>query len=397
MRQGLPNNYRISGYTIVKQVGEGGFAYTYLIKNDGGEFFILKELFPQEIVLRSNDFTVRMDMDGSEHRAAWEASIDNFKDEARALRGLNIDTVPQLIDSFSANNTLYIVQNYVDGQELDELTNTFQKLSDKKKNEYAHYLLRHLLNTLSDVHDEGILHRDIKPSNIIIRRNDEVPVLIDFGGVRFQIGGHTYRFNKRIWSPGFSSPEQISTQGMEQSQSSDLYALAATMYALMFSSVPPDASERMIKDTARKFASLESTYDSAFLQSLECAFHLDRDKRFKTAEEWVSTLVELEFKSKKYSEYAIDISKSKPVFIGREPGIGGVALKTSNRNVSRRHLEVRKVNKSYLLIDHSTNGTWLIDRNGKKTKVISSRKIDSLDYSVDLAGDILELNKLINI
>ena len=395
MRFGLPNNYRIANYTVIDQVGEGGFAYTYRIKNDRGGTYILKELFPQEIVQRMDNYFVQVNTDNPDFKQAWDSSVANFKDEAKALRDLNIDTIPRLVDSFAANGTLYIVQNFIDGQALNELIPEFQKLPNQKKNAYARYLLRHLLNTLSDVHNEGILHRDIKPSNIIIRRGDEIPILIDFGGVRFQIGGRTYHFNKRVWSPGFSSPEQISTQGMEQSESSDLYSLAATMYQLIFNERPPDSSARINDNYSRRFSELNQIYDEALLESIERAFSLKREDRFRTADEWVSTLAELDYKSIKGADSKFDISKVKPTYIGRDPGPGGIKLDTRNTAISRRHLEIRKLLDGYLLIDHSTNGTWLTDDKGQRTKVLGNTKIDSLNYVIDLAGDQFKLNELL--
>ena len=62
-----------------------------------------------------------------------------------------------------------------------------------------------LLNGLREVHSHKLLHLDLKPSNIYLR-NDNTPVLIDFGAARQTLASDQPML-KPMYTPGFASPE----------------------------------------------------------------------------------------------------------------------------------------------------------------------------------------------
>lgn len=397
MSEVLPNGYQISGFTVTRQVGAGGFAYTYLVETRQGHRYILKELFPRGVVYRGEQLDIRVKPGEAEFADIWENSIANFKQEATALHHLGIETIPRLIDLFRANGTYYLVQEFVDGDSMEALTKDFHhRLSDRSKQIYADQFLRSLLNTLSALHQEGILHRDIKPSNIIVRNSDEMPVLIDFGGVRFQIGGVTYDFQNRVWSPGYSSPEQISTKGIEQSESSDLYALAATFYNLLFAKQPPDSAKRLVNVDEQYFhPALAENYEPGFLKALDKAFMLEREDRFRTANEWLHTVWGGGGQMAAQAGVSQHHARGASIMIGRDPGVGGIMLDVSDPAISRKHLEVTAIDSGYLLTDYSSNGSWLIDSDGTTRKIDPSVTVPTLEVDVNLAGYIYRLSDLV--
>ncbi|NOQ35588.1 MAG: protein kinase, partial [Methylococcaceae bacterium] len=230
----LPTATQLASYRIIRLIGCGGFAYTYLVENNERQRFVLKELFPCGIMVRNHDGSIGLHSSQTEELEIWQSAVNNFCTEARVLRQINIPSIPQLVDTFQANNTYYIVQEWILGESLEKIGVNLPTNQREDKITFVEHLLHSLLDTLKAIHNEGILHRDIKPANIMIQDSDRSPILIDFGGVRLQIGGVTRNFNERIWSLGYSSPEQLSTQGIEQTQSSDLYSLAACFYFLLF-------------------------------------------------------------------------------------------------------------------------------------------------------------------
>ncbi|RMF26507.1 MAG: hypothetical protein D6756_03575, partial [Cyanobacteria bacterium J083] len=95
---------------------------------------------------------------------------------------------------------------------------------------------------LQYIQAKGIIHRDIKPDNIILRENDNMPVLIDFGAVRESMGtvisssGNTTS-SIVIGTPGFMPPEQGVGRPVF---SSDLYALGLTAIYLLTGKMPQE-------------------------------------------------------------------------------------------------------------------------------------------------------------
>ncbi|MEN8185325.1 MAG: bifunctional serine/threonine-protein kinase/formylglycine-generating enzyme family protein, partial [Myxococcota bacterium] len=87
------------------------------------------------------------------------------------------------------------------------------------------------LDALVHAHNLGVHHHDLKPSNILLTRAGSTKIC-DFGLARL-IGRQMASRNSAGFvagSPAFLSPERI--RGEDGDHRSDLYALAATMYAL---------------------------------------------------------------------------------------------------------------------------------------------------------------------
>lgn len=121
----------------------------------------------------------------------------------------------------------YLVQEYIDGQTLEEellQEGNFSEIGVKQ-------ILTDILPVLQFIHEKGIIHRDIKPSNIMRRRDGRL-FLLDFGAVKLitnSPGGNAG--STGIYSMGFAPPEQMS--GSQVFPSTDLYALSVTLITLL--------------------------------------------------------------------------------------------------------------------------------------------------------------------
>jgi serine/threonine-protein kinase len=135
------------------------------------------------------------------------------------------------------NKFFYLVQEYIDGQTLEE---TLERTGTFSEAEITQLLLE-ILPVLKFVHESGSIHRDIKPSNII-RRRDGVYYLLDFGAVKqvtsgAAVGAQPGR-STGIYSMGFAPPEQM--RGDRVYPATDLYALAVTCVMLLTGKDPAD-------------------------------------------------------------------------------------------------------------------------------------------------------------
>lgn len=128
----------------------------------------------------------------------------------------------------------YIVQEFIDGHNLEEELQTQGQFSEAQALE----VLQEILKVLKFVHSTGSIHRDIKPSNIMRHRDGRL-FLLDFGAVSTAAaGGGSPGQSTGIYSMGFAPPEQMS--GAQVYPSTDLYALAVTVITLLTGKDPAE-------------------------------------------------------------------------------------------------------------------------------------------------------------
>ncbi|MDY7022158.1 MAG: serine/threonine-protein kinase, partial [Cyanobacteriota bacterium] len=128
----------------------------------------------------------------------------------------------------------YIVQEYIEGQDLEEELEAQGQYSEEQVRE----ILQEVLNILDFIHDQNVIHRDIKPSNIMRDRKGRL-YLLDFGAVK-QITQQAKTSGKStgIYSIGYAPPEQV--RGYHVFPSTDLYALAVTCIVLLTGKEPEE-------------------------------------------------------------------------------------------------------------------------------------------------------------
>ena len=171
---------RVRDYQIGEMLGIGGFAITYeayhLLL---GKHFAIKEYFPAGAAKRLADGAVGPRTETSK-KEQFDRGLERFLKEAQTLVAISHSNVVQVRDVFVEDGTGFMVMDFVDGETLEATV--------LSKGPMALQQVRHLLDRLSDglqhVHSSGFLHRDIKPSNIIVRAQDNEPVLIDFGAAK---------------------------------------------------------------------------------------------------------------------------------------------------------------------------------------------------------------------
>lgn len=225
-------------YIIGKVLGFGGFGVTY-IGWDGRleQKVAIKEYLPSEFSTRMPGETTVTVFNGDK-KDQFNDGLDKFVDEAKRLAKFkNEPGIVKIFDSFSENETAYIIMEYLDGETLTERLAKEQTIPEDEAVE----MLWPVMQSLQVVHNQGILHRDIAPDNIFLTTDGEVK-LIDFGASRYATTSHS-RSLTVIIKPGYSPEEQYRSRG-DQGPHTDVYALAATLYKMITGKTPPDAMER---------------------------------------------------------------------------------------------------------------------------------------------------------
>ncbi|MDZ8221687.1 bifunctional serine/threonine-protein kinase/formylglycine-generating enzyme family protein [Nostoc sp. ChiVER01] len=200
----------VGRYEIIRELGGGGFAITFLAKDylqPSQPLCVVKQLRPERTEPRIVEF---------------------FETEATVLEKLGkYSQIPQLLAHFREKSNLYIVQEFIEGHDLKAEIIPGKQLSEG----YVTKLLQDVLEVLSFVHNQQVIHRDIKPENLMRRHRDGKIFLIDFGAVK-EISTLIVNVQGKVTSsvivgtPGYMPNEQKNGKPIF---ASDIYALGVML------------------------------------------------------------------------------------------------------------------------------------------------------------------------
>ena len=225
-------------YLVGRSLGQGGFGITYI----GRDLLLdtrvaIKEYYPSGVASRNVAFSPEITISDQRQVDSIEEGKQKFLSEARALAQFADDPgVVTVRDFFEANNTAYIVMEYLDGHDLRSILRLTRFSADD-----IFERMRPVMDALEKIHQVGIIHRDISPDNIMLLKSGTVK-LMDFGAARqLDLSGNTSV--SVILKTGFAPEEQYRSKG-HQGPWTDVYALCATIYCCITGLKPDDALER---------------------------------------------------------------------------------------------------------------------------------------------------------
>jgi serine/threonine protein kinase len=208
-------------YRAIKPIGQGGFGKTFLAVDEDKPSkprCVIKQFYPQ-----------------SQGTNTLAKAVELFNQEAVQLDELGKHPqIPELLAYFTQENRQYLVQEFIDGQNLaQELAHrgAFSEIQICQ-------LLSDLLPVLQFCHARHVIHRDIKPENIILRESDRKLVLVDFGAAKSATGTALNKTGTSIGSPEYVAPEQMRGKAIF---ASDIYSLGATCINLLTVRSPFDS------------------------------------------------------------------------------------------------------------------------------------------------------------
>jgi serine/threonine protein kinase len=252
-------------YNIGKLLGKGGFATVYRAWD----------------VSLSRPCAIKENLDPSPE------SQSQFSREAALLANLNSPNLPRVTDYFSIpGEGQYLVMDYIEGEDLQEkLDHAHGPLPETQVLAWMEQICAAL--TYLHTQTPPIIHRDIKPANIKITPAGQA-ILVDFGiAKRYDPKKGTTQGAKAV-TPGYSPPEQYG-KGLTNERS-DIYALGATVYALLSGQEPPESPERLANNRLIPLHQLNSQVASSIERAVECAMSLPMDQRFKRVEDFCQAL-----------------------------------------------------------------------------------------------------------
>lgn len=260
-------------YRIVSLLGRGGMGAIYRAWDARLDVPVaLKEMIPQPGLDPEKLTQLR----------------DQFQQEAQILARLNHPYLVRVGDFFQERGNVYLVMDFVEGENLAERIKRDKALPEAQVLEWA----GQLLDALAYCHSQGIVHRDVKPHNVIIRPDGRV-VLVDFGLVKLWDPNdpRTKTAMRGMGTPEYAPPEQYDTWMGYTDARSDIYGVGATIYHALTGQAPPTATARMsdperFMPLRQMMPEVSKRTEAAIAKSLE----LTRSQRWQNAAEMAQSL-----------------------------------------------------------------------------------------------------------
>jgi serine/threonine protein kinase len=195
----------VPGLTGLSVLARGGYATVYRA---------VQESIGRDVAVKVENR--RLESERDQHR---------FLREARAAGRMSGH--PNVIDLFDAGMTAnghpYLIMELCEASYADRMKTN--PLSPAEARDVG----VKIADALADSHALGVLHRDVKPANLLISRFGE-PQLADFGlAVLAEARDHSIALD--ALTPAYAPPEMF--RYAQPSPAADVYALSATLYALM--------------------------------------------------------------------------------------------------------------------------------------------------------------------
>lgn len=254
-------------YRIAKKLAEGGFGAVY----------------------RAWDLNLNMPCALKENLAVLSTSHEQFSREAQMLAGLHHPNLPRVTDYFTIpDQGQYLAMDFIEGDDLEQM---MQRSGGALPVEAVLNWIEQVGEALMYLHSHNppLIHRDVKPANIKITPSGKA-VLVDFGIAKAVAPGSQTLAGARAVTPGYSPPEQYA-QGLTDTQS-DIYALGATMYALLTGKTPPEATEVLagVSKSIPPVSALNPAVTIELAAVISKAMRMAKEERFASVGEFLQAL-----------------------------------------------------------------------------------------------------------
>lgn len=206
-------------YRILQLIGRGGMGVVYKCEHTRmGKIMAIKLLHGD--LARDPDIQRR------------------FRREAQAASKLSHPTTVSIFDFGTSDGLMYLVMEYVNGEDLGKILRTHGHLPCPRVAAIA----VQVCESLAEAHNAGIVHRDLKPENLLIttlKDGRDLVKLLDFGLAKLREGEERNEITSTgalIGTPYYMAPEVI--RGQPVDHRADIYALGAVIYRAITGTPP---------------------------------------------------------------------------------------------------------------------------------------------------------------
>ena len=274
-------------YEIVATAGAAGMGEVYLARDTRLHRNVALKLLP-------TDFTKDKER------------VRRFQQEARAASALNHPNIITIHEIGEAEGRHFIATEFIDGETLRAPLSR-SRLSLGVMLDVA----IQVASALVAAHKAGLVHRDIKPENIMVRRDDGIVKLLDFGLVKLTEKSANHITDSALptrvlvktnagvvmGTVSYMSPEQ--TRGVEVDARTDIWSLGVLLYEMVAGRLPfagetaSDIVASILKTEPPSLTRLAPEAPAELERILSKTLAKDREERYQTAKDLVIDLKRL--------------------------------------------------------------------------------------------------------
>ena len=209
---GRHRGFFLGKYKLLDHLGSGGMSSVYLAEHVLMQRRVAVKVLPQ-------------------NRVSDASYLARFHFEARAAAVLDHPNIVRVFDLDNDGRIHYLVMEYIEGYDLDELVSEHGPLDYHTAVEF----IKQAGAGLEHAHQAGLVHRDIKPANLLVDMRGTLKIL-DMGLAKFTSGaravqdfGHDEHV---LGTADYLAPEQaVNSQTVDHR--GDIYGLGCTLYFLL--------------------------------------------------------------------------------------------------------------------------------------------------------------------
>jgi serine/threonine protein kinase/tetratricopeptide (TPR) repeat protein len=256
-------------YKIIEKLGEGGMGVVFKAEDNKLKRQVAIKFLPNHIVKNSDE-------------------RKRFEIEAQAAAALNHPNIAQIYAIEEHDGELFIVMEYIDGQELKE------KISkDPIELDEAIDFATQIASGLQAAHEKDIVHRDIKSSNIMITEKGKVKIM-DFGLAKIRGGVQLTKEQSTFGTAAYMSPEQA--RGEDVDRRSDIWSFGVVLYEMLTGKLPfkGDYEQAIIysilNDEPKPISLVNSNVSMKLQQIVSRSLAKNLDERYQNTDELLADL-----------------------------------------------------------------------------------------------------------
>lgn len=364
-----PELARLARYRVVRLLGTGGMGAVY-----EAEHRVMHRTVALKVIKRAY--------------TASAAVLERFRREVRAAACLSHPNIVATIDAEDAEETHFLVMEYVAGTDLGRLVQKHGPLPVDRACDHV----RQAALGLQHAFEQGMVHRDIKPHNLMLTPDGRVKIL-DFGLARFaseaaSAAGLTDT-GIVLGTVDYIAPEQADNAQQADTRS-DIYSLGCTLYHLLAGQPPfPTGTslQKVIAHVEKKpqpLTELCPDLPEGIMPVLERMMAKNPKHRYQTPAE-----VALALEPFTCASAVARAPKPRPRAEATDPGRTVVLKKTPARHRRRPRLQIATALLAFLVAGLLGVGVYRIATD--KGELVIETDNDDVEVVVSKGGKVVKI------